>query len=71
MKKEYQMPGLRQDRLLRLTQVLKIVPVSKTTIWAWVKQEKFPKPFKLSPRCTVWKENDVLEFVRELNNEAR
>ena len=65
------MPGLRQDRLLRLTQVLKIVPVSKTTIWAWVKQEKFPKPFKLSPRCTVWKENDVLEFVRELNNEAR
>ncbi len=28
--------------------------VARQTVWAWVKQGRFPKPRKLSPGCTRW-----------------
>jgi len=40
-----------------------IIPVSKATIWNWVKQNKFPKPVKLSDRVTVWRVEDVREYI--------
>lgn len=30
------------------------LPVSPATIWRWVSQGKFPKPFKLGPNTTVF-----------------
>lgn len=33
--------------------------VRRVTIWRWVHTRNFPKPVKLSPRCTRWKEHDV------------
>jgi prophage regulatory protein len=30
------------------------LPVSPATIWRWVKEGKFPAPFKLGPNTTVW-----------------
>ncbi len=35
-------------------------PVSPATLWRWVKQGKFPPPFKLGPNTTVW-DDDVLD----------
>ena len=29
------------------------LPVSKATIWRWVRAGRFPKPFKLGERVTV------------------
>lgn len=51
--------------LLRLKDVLKIIPVGKSTIWSWVKNGKFPKPFKISERTTVWKIEDIKSFRQE------
>ena len=31
-----------------------ILPVSKSTIWQWVKQGIFPRPIKLGPRVSVF-----------------
>lgn len=53
------------DPLLRLPQVLKIVPVSKSTWWAGVKSGRFPKPIKLGPRTTCWRESDINKLVKE------
>lgn len=54
------MEGQKQkDRLLRLPEVLKIIPVSKSTWWAGVKTGRFPKPIKLGPRTTAWRESDI------------
>ena len=50
-------------RLLRLKQVLEIVPISKSTLWQWVKDGKFPSPTKLGARCTVWKAEDIQYFI--------
>ena len=39
---------------LRLKDVVKRVPVAKSTIWLWVSDGKFPAPVKLSDRVTAW-----------------
>jgi prophage regulatory protein len=33
--------------------------VADSTRWAWVKEGKYPKPFKLGPKCTRWSEEDI------------
>ena len=50
-------------RLLRLSEVLEIIPISKSSWWAGVKAGKYPKPIKLGPRTTCWRLSDVLELV--------
>ncbi|MDM8545168.1 helix-turn-helix transcriptional regulator [Candidatus Venteria ishoeyi] len=51
--------------LLRLKQVLEIVPASRATIWRWTRDGKFPKPIKLSERCTAWKKSDIESWIDE------
>lgn len=63
-------------RFLRLKQIigdpnssppiLPIIPVKKSTWWHGVKQGRFPKPIKLSPRVTVWKESDICTLIDTL-----
>ena len=48
--------------LLRLPQVCSLVGVKKTTVWAWVKDGRLPKPVKLSPRVTAWRTSEILAF---------
>jgi prophage regulatory protein len=31
-----------------------ILPVSPATLWRWVREDRFVKPFKLSEKVTVW-----------------
>lgn len=53
-------------RLLRLPQVLELIPVSKSTWWEGVKAGRFPKPLHLGDRCTVWRVTDIAALVRNL-----
>lgn len=53
------------DRLLRLKDVLKIVPVSKSTWWAWCAQGVAPAAIKLSERTTCWRLSDVIAFIEK------
>lgn len=40
-----------------------ILPVSPATIWRWVRDGKFPQPFKLSAGVTAWYVADVEQFI--------
>lgn len=40
-----------------------MLPVSTATLWRWVKDGKFPKPFKLGHRVTVWDAAEVDAFL--------
>lgn len=51
------------DKLLRVKQVLEVIPVAKSTIWQWVKEDRFPKPIKLGGKTTVWKMSEIQRFV--------
>jgi predicted DNA-binding transcriptional regulator AlpA len=36
-----------------------LLPVSPATIWRFVKDGTFPRPFKLGENCTVWDASEV------------
>ena len=48
---------------LRLPQVLRLIPVSKSTWWQGVRDGRFPQSVKLSARCTVWRAEDVRALI--------
>ena len=56
-------------RVIRLAQLASrkdkpgMLPVSPATIWRWVREGKFPKPFKLGAGTTVFDAAQVEAFV--------
>jgi predicted DNA-binding transcriptional regulator AlpA len=48
---------------VRLSTILKLIPISKSTWWAGVKSGRFPKSIKLSSHITVWRAEDILEII--------
>lgn len=53
-----------QDRLLRVNQVLEIIPVSKSSWWAGVKSGRYPQPVKLGPNTTAWRWQDIQTLTK-------
>jgi prophage regulatory protein len=49
---------------LSKSEVLKRIPVTGPTLWAWVRAGKFPKPRDISPNKTVWLQSDVDDWIR-------
>ncbi len=47
------------DRLLRLPQVLEIIPCSKAHWYDGMKQGKYPQPVKLGRKFVAWKESEI------------
>ncbi|QJD31182.1 helix-turn-helix transcriptional regulator [Methylococcus geothermalis] len=43
-----------------------IIPVSRSTWWAGVKDGRYPKPIKIGPRTTVWTVEDIRELVNRI-----
>jgi len=43
-----------------------IIPVSKSTWWAGVKSGRYPKPVKLSTRCTAWPVSSIRALIEEM-----
>lgn len=50
---------------LRLPQVLARVPISRSTLWRRVNDGTFPRPLKLSDRVTVWRSEDIDDWMRQ------
>lgn len=59
------MNSLPEMGFLRLPQILKIIPVSKSTWWAGVKSGRFPKAVKLSIGVTAWRVSDIKEYLKQ------
>ena len=58
------MYNIPETGFLRLPQVLSVIPVGKTTWWEGVRSGRYPKPVKLSPRCTAWLAEDIRELIK-------
>jgi prophage regulatory protein len=48
---------------LRLPEILKLIPVGRSTWWAGVKEGRFPQPLKLGPKTTVWRAEDIRSYL--------
>lgn len=66
----------KQFRFYRLREIIgdsrqgipAIVPVSKSTWYAGVKEGRFPKPVKLTERTRVWLSTDIDALVERIKN---
>ena len=50
--------------LMRIPQILKVLPVSKSKFWLMVQQGEFPKPIKIG-RSSFWTTEQVQSFIKE------
>ena len=61
------------DRLIRLPEIIGnkktgekgLLSIGATSWWLGVRAGRFPKPVKLGPRTTAWRESEVLEIVKQ------
>jgi prophage regulatory protein len=54
---------LPESGYVRLSTILKIIPVSKSTWWAGVKDGRFPKSCKLWAKITAWRVEDIRDLM--------
>ncbi|WP_051388494.1 helix-turn-helix transcriptional regulator [Hyphomicrobium nitrativorans] len=54
-----------EDKLLRLPEVLRRIPISKSSWWKGVKDGRFPQSIKVGPRVTCWRERDIARIANE------
>ena len=65
--------SLSESGYLRLNQIVgnpkadppipPIIPISKASWWAGVKEGRFPTPVKLGPRTTAWRIEDIRQLI--------
>ena len=48
---------------VRLSTILKIIPISKSTWWLGVRTGRFPKAVKISSNITAWRVEDILRLI--------
>lgn len=51
------------ERLLRVRDVLRRIPVSKATWWRWVHQGYAPRASKIGGNITCWRGSDIDAFI--------
>ena len=59
----------KRDRLIRLKEVLEIIPVSKSTFWNWVASGRAPASIRLG-RCTCWRLSDIEKMMGNQDAES-
>lgn len=53
------------NNLLRIGEVCKWLNVSKSTIYKWVKEERFPQPLILGEHASRWQESDIEAWLND------
>ncbi len=55
---------------LRVNEVAKMLGIGKSTVWFWVRENRLIQPIKISPRVTVWEEEDIKKWQEEKKEES-
>ena len=58
-----QRPLLPETGFLRLSQVLVLIPISRSAWWEGIRQGRFPRGIKLGSRTTVWRAEDIRRLI--------
>jgi prophage regulatory protein len=53
----------KDDRLLRLNEVLKLIPVCKSSWWKGIEAGIYPEPVKIGLRSVAWRYRDIKQLV--------
>ncbi|MBT8561283.1 AlpA family phage regulatory protein [Polynucleobacter paneuropaeus] len=62
-------PQIPPITLMRIPQILKVMPVSKSKFWLMVQKGEFPKPIKIG-RSSFWTIEQVQAFIRDRSGQS-
>lgn len=51
---------------VRIPEILALIPVSESVWWDGVRNNRYPKGVKLSPRCTAWRVEDIRQLIESI-----
>jgi prophage regulatory protein len=54
-----------ETRLIRLPEVIRHTGLSRSQVYALAAKDRFPRPLKLSERCSAWQEPAVNSWIAE------
>ena len=57
-------------KLLRMKQLPNILSVSKSAIWNWIRNDKFPKPLKING-TSAWRTETIDEWIEEQETQGQ
>lgn len=60
---------LPETGFVRLPDVLKVFPVSRSTWWAGIKEGRYPAPVKLGVKMSAWRVDDIRNLITEMGGE--
>ena len=63
----HQFETLPETGFVRLTTVLRVIPVSRSSWWQGVKSGKYPAAIKISANTTAWKAEDIRDLIAQLS----
>ena len=49
--------------LVRIRQILTVLPIGKSTFWAGVRSGKYPKPVQSGMRVAMWRAEDIQALI--------
>ncbi len=55
---------MNESRFVRMSELVKIIGVSKCTLWRWRQAGVFPNPVHLGPRLVAWKSCEVDAWMK-------
>ncbi len=55
-----------QKELLRLPKVLNMTGASRSSVYNWMRQGRFPEPVKLGGRAVAWRRESIEKWMEEL-----
>lgn len=54
-----------QDGFMRVSQLIpNVLPVSRATLFRWVRDGKFPAPVHLGEKVRAWKAQDIRDWMQ-------
>lgn len=69
MQQSKDLATLPEDALIRIKDVLRLYPISKSGWFKGIQDGKYPKPVKLGERVSAWRVGDILKLVRSVSAE--
>lgn len=55
-----------QERLIRLNEVMRITGLSRSRIYQYISEDKFPNNVSLGGRSVAWVESEVCQWVKSV-----
>jgi len=57
--------------LIRRRDVLHFTSLSQSSLYRLMKESRFPRPVRISPRCVAWKSEEVEDWIDRLEHTHR